>query len=86
MVKPGESVTPCFFVSFSCFFVANRGIQDESTSVEIDEPEDWGRVERLLLQRQGGWIPACQSLGDFLRSRRLLQNTVLMRIYDYIDL
>lgn len=26
---------------------------DESTSVEIDEPEDWERVERLLLQRQG---------------------------------
>lgn len=26
---------------------------DESTAVEIDEPEDWVRVERLLLQRQG---------------------------------
>jgi N-acylneuraminate cytidylyltransferase len=26
---------------------------DESTAVEIDEPEDWERVERLLLQRQG---------------------------------
>jgi len=25
---------------------------DESTAVEIDEPEDWERVERLLLQRQ----------------------------------
>jgi len=26
---------------------------DESTAVEIDEPEDWVLVERLLLQRQG---------------------------------
>lgn len=26
---------------------------DESTAVEIDEPADWERVERLLLQRQG---------------------------------
>ncbi len=25
---------------------------DESTAVEIDEPEDWGRVERLLLRQQ----------------------------------
>lgn len=25
---------------------------DEATAVEIDEPEDWERVERLLLQRQ----------------------------------
>jgi N-acylneuraminate cytidylyltransferase len=26
---------------------------DESTAVEIDEPEDWALVERLLLRRQG---------------------------------
>lgn len=26
---------------------------DESTAVEIDEPEDWERVERLLLKRAG---------------------------------
>jgi N-acylneuraminate cytidylyltransferase len=26
---------------------------DESTAVEIDEPEDWVLVERLLLQRHG---------------------------------
>ena len=25
---------------------------DESTAVEIDEPDDWARVEQLLLQRQ----------------------------------
>lgn len=26
---------------------------DEATALEIDEPEDWERVERLLLQRRG---------------------------------
>jgi N-acylneuraminate cytidylyltransferase len=26
---------------------------DESTAIEIDEPEDWERVEKLLLERKG---------------------------------
>jgi CMP-N-acetylneuraminic acid synthetase len=29
---------------------------DESTAVEIDEPEDWERVERLLLRRQMAFL------------------------------
>lgn len=40
---------------YQCRLGGNLGIYEmnESTAVEIDEPEDWERVERLLLQRQG---------------------------------
>ena len=40
---------------YQCRLGGKIGIyeMDESTAVEIDEPEDWERVERLLLQRQG---------------------------------
>jgi len=39
---------------YSCRLGGKIGIyeMDESTAVEIDEPEDWERVERLLLHRQ----------------------------------
>jgi len=41
---------------YQCRLGGKIGIyeMDESTAVEIDEPEDWERVERLLLRRQRG--------------------------------
>lgn len=40
---------------YQCRLGGKTGIyeMDECTAVEIDEPEDWVRVERLLLQRRG---------------------------------
>jgi len=40
---------------YQCRLGGKVGIyeMDESTAVEIDELEDWVRVERLLLHRQG---------------------------------
>jgi N-acylneuraminate cytidylyltransferase len=39
---------------YKCRLGGKVGIyeMDESTAVEIDEPEDWERVERLLLERK----------------------------------
>lgn len=40
--------------SYQCRLGGKIGIyqMDESTAVEIDEPDDWGRVERLLIKRR----------------------------------
>jgi N-acylneuraminate cytidylyltransferase len=39
---------------YKCRLGGKIGIyeMEESTAVEIDEPEDWERVEKLLLARQ----------------------------------
>ena len=39
---------------YQCRLGGKVGIyeMDESTAIEIDEPDDWGRVERLLLMRR----------------------------------